>query len=295
MRIGYPCINRGIGCSAGRTFRLAGYTPQRFREKVSENLACLRRILEFNRREGLLFFRISSDTVPFASHSVCDVDWAFEFAAELVELGEIIKQSGMRISMHPDQFVLINAEKSVIVEASIRELAYHAAFLDAMGLDRQARIQIHVGGLYGDREGALSRFVEVFAGLSQTLRQRLAVENDDRRFSMRDCLWIHERTQIPVICDNLHHRLLNHGESLGQVMEAAAGTWSNATGPLMVDYSSQYPGGRPGRHVEHLDAHDFNAFLDQTQGLDFDLMLEVKDKEKSALKARDLARARGWL
>ncbi|MDY0297659.1 MAG: UV DNA damage repair endonuclease UvsE [Acidobacteriota bacterium] len=295
MRIGYPCINRGIGCSAGTTFRLAGYSAARLREKIKDNLACLQRILEFNHAQKLLFFRISSDTVPFASHPVCDVDWAAEFSTELAQLGERIRRDNMRISMHPDQFVLINAEKSDIVDASIRELEYHAAFLDAMGLDLHARIQIHVGGLYNDREAALKRFVNVFESLPEAVRRRLSVENDDRRFSARDCLWLAERTRIPVICDNLHHRLLNHGESLREVMAAAAETWNASCGPPMVDYSSQYPGGRPGRHVEHLDAADFIAFLDEVDGLEFDLMLEVKDKEKSAMEARDLARARGRL
>lgn len=295
IRLGYPCINRGIGCSAGRTFRLAGYSPERLRTVVKENLSCLERIVEFNRREELLFFRISSDTVPFASHPVCEVDWAREFSTELAALGEMITRAGMRISMHPDQFVLINAEKRDIVDASIRELAYHAAFLDGLGLPQDARIQIHVGGVYNDRKAALHRFVEEYHSLPEAIRRRLAVENDDRRFTVRDCLWIHEHTGIPVICDNLHHSLLNHGESLRRVMEAAARTWSIATGPPMVDYSSQYPGGRPGRHVEHLDAGDFAFFLEETQGLDFDLMLEVKDKEKSAMEARELARVRGHI
>jgi len=295
MRIGYPCINRGIGCSAGRTFRLASYSDDLLRRRVAENLECLGRILTFNRQERLLFFRISSDTVPFASHPVCKVNWAREFAPQLRELGRMIRLAGMRISMHPDQFVIINALRPEVTRASVRELAYHALFLDAMGLEQDARIQIHVGGVYKDRESALDRFVREYHRLPQAVKRRLAVENDDSRFSLADCLWIHEQTGIPVICDSLHHQLLNNGETLREAMEAAAATWGRNTGPPMMDYSSQFPGGRPGRHVEHLDEKDFVAFLDQMEGLDVDLMLEVKDKEVSALRALKLAHARGFL
>jgi len=295
MRIGYPCINRGIGCSAGRTFRLNRYSDDLLRTKISENLDCLERIVNFNIQRGLLFFRISSDTIPFASHPVCRVDWSGEFRGELRRLGEMIRRGGMRVSMHPDQFVVINAQRREVVESSVRELAYHARFLDAMEMGEDARIQIHLGGLYKDRRGALERFVSEFMRLPGEVRRRLAVENDDRRFPLGDCLLIHDRIGIPVIFDSLHHQLLNRGESLVNAMKAAASTWTPSTGPPMVDYSSQYADGRPGRHADSLDEGDFTIFLEQTRGMRFDLMLEIKDKEKSALKALELARTLGRL
>lgn len=295
MRIGYPCINRGIGCSAGRTFRLNRYSEDLLRTKISENLDCLQRIIAFNVQRNLLFFRISSDTIPFASHPVCRVDWAREFRGKLRGLGAGIRRAGMRVSMHPDQFVVINARCPEVVESSVRELEYHAEFLDALELDGDARIQIHVGGVYGNRLSALERFIREFHKLPGAVRRRLAVENDDRRFSLADCILIHRRTEIPVICDTLHHQLLNSGESLREALDTAAATWRGSTGIPMVDYSSQYAGGRPGRHAETLEVGDFIHFLEQTGGMKFDLMLEIKDKETSALKALELARTHGRL
>jgi UV DNA damage endonuclease len=149
------------------SFRLASYSPERLEETVAENLACLGRILGFNRDHGILFFRITSDLVPFASHPAMDSPWQDRLGGLFRETGRIIRDSGIRISMHPDQYILINAPDEAVVRRSIAELRYHAEVLDLMGLDTTARIQIHVGGVYGDREASIRRFADRAAGLDE--------------------------------------------------------------------------------------------------------------------------------
>jgi UV DNA damage endonuclease len=290
VRMGYPCINRSIGCTANSTFRLASYSEDRLIQTVQKNLDCLEGILRYNVDKGLLFFRISSDLVPFASHPICSFDWGANFGKELRAVRRYIRKQGLRISMHPDQFVLINSIRDDVVRRSIDELQYHCRVLDTMGLDRSAKIQIHVGGLYGDRERALARFIEVYGSLSENLRGRLVIENDDRLFSLRDCLIIHGKTGIPVLLDTFHHECLNYGESARDGLRLALTTWGTKDGPLMVDYSTQERGQRTGTHAKTLDSRDFRRFLQKTKGIDFDLMLEIKDKERSAVRALEIAR-----
>jgi UV DNA damage endonuclease len=290
LRIGYPCINRSIGCTANSTFRLASYSEDRLTRTVQNNLDCLEAIPRYNVDKGLLFFRISSDLVPFASHPICSFDWGAHFGKQLRAIGRYIANQGLRISMHPDQFVLINSIRDEVVRRSINELEYHRRVLDTIGLDRSAKIQIHVGGLYGDRESALARFMEVYGSLSEDLRSRLVIENDDRLFSLRDCLTIHGKTGVPVLFDAFHHECLNYGESVRAGLRLALTTWGTQDGPLMVDYSTQERGQRTGSHAKALHSREFTRFLLETKGIDFDLMLEIKDKERSAVRALEITR-----
>jgi UV DNA damage endonuclease len=162
MRIGYPCINRSIGCRSDRKFRLVSFHEERFFATIASNLSCLGEILEWNLSHDILFFRVSSDIIPFASHQVCKFPWQKHFTDELALIGRYISESGTRISMHPDQFIVINSPDEKIVSRSIDELAYHATLLDLMELDYTAKIQLHVGGLYGNPRESIARFLKVY-------------------------------------------------------------------------------------------------------------------------------------
>ena len=285
MRIGYPCINTSIGCTTNSTFRLASFSEKRFLDTVRGNLDCLTKILEHNLESGFLFFRISSDIIPFASHPVCDINWQGIFKKDLRQIGDFIKRNKMRISMHPDQFVLLNSPRAEVVERSIAELDYHCQALELMGLGTEAKVQIHVGGVYGDKPSAVERFCESYKSLSAGIIKHLAIENDDRLYSAEDCFRISGRTGVPVIFDSFHHECLNCGESRREGLLLAKKTWKKKDGIPMTDYSSQQPGGRKGKHAQSIDLRHFRKYIAETEGIDFDIMLEIKDKEKSAKKA----------
>lgn len=154
MKLGYPCVNRGIGCTPNSTFRLANYSEQPLPATVENNLACLRKTLEFNVAEGLEFFRIGSRLVP-------------------------------------------------------------------------------------------------------------------------------------VLFDTFHHVWLNNDEPVREAVERAGHTWRSDDGVPMVDYSSQQPSGTSRVHAETIDIPLFGRFLEESTGLEFDVLLEIKDKERSALRARN--------
>ena len=295
MKIGYPCINTSLPGTCSATFRLASYSEEKLVQTTANNLANLQQILEYNVAHDLRFFRMSSGLVPFASHPVNTYPWQDHFRDRLLEIGHYIRAHDLRISMHPDQFVVLNSPSPHIVQNSIRELAYQGSIMDLMGLDATAKLQIHGGGVYGDKPAAIRRFIDTYALLPDPVRARLVIENDDRLYSLQDCLIIHQETGIPVLFDNFHHECLNQGEPMADALQLAARTWQPHDGVMMLDYSAQAPGERKGKHAPSIILELFREFLSQLNGLDMDIMLEIKDKEASALQAVMLLRELGYI
>jgi UV DNA damage endonuclease len=192
--------------------------------------------------------------------------------------------------MHPDQFVLLNSPDKGILERSVADLVYQAKVLDLMGLDDSAKLQIHLGGVYRNKTASMERFIENYERFDDAIRRRLVIENDERLYTISDCLAVHQRTGIPVLFDVFHHAINNNGEQTGDLLALLCNTWKRPDGIPMVDYSSQQPGKRAGAHAESIDPGDFRSFLQSTIPYDMDIMLEIKDKEKSALAALLLAR-----
>ncbi len=289
MKIGYPCKNLSLDFKGNRTFRLKSYSEERLIQTVQNNLDCTLEILRFNVNHDILFFRITSDLIPFASHPVCQFKWQAFFQEKFTQIGDFIRAHGIRISMHPDQFTLINSPDTGVYERSIEELAYHAQVLDLMGIGTSAKIQIHVGGGYGDKEKSIVRFLERFLRIDEGIKRRLVVENDDRIYTVEDCNRIHAETGIPVLFDAFHHATNNSGIRIRDALDLVTPTWKEEDGLPMIDYSSQRSGERKGRHAQSIDPRAFRKFLEDTKPSDFDLMLEIKDKERSALKAIEIA------
>jgi UV DNA damage endonuclease len=285
MRIGYPCINLSLPCRSSRTFRLASYSEERLKFTIDNNLECLMKILEFNAHHKLLFFRITSDLIPFASHPVCSFPWQRAFNKSFQKIGSFIKKYKIRVSMHPDQFTLINSQNQEIFHRSVRELKYHAEVLDLLGTDLNSKIQIHIGGAYGDKGESINRFVRRYKTLPLKIRRRLVIENDERIYTVKDCIFVHNTTGIPVVFDTLHHKCNPGEESMMEAFSRAHATWKRKDGLPIVDYSTQDSKKKKGAHAHSINVRDFGRFLQETKGYDIDIMCEIKDKEKSALKA----------
>lgn len=197
----------------------------------------------------------------------------------------------MRISMHPDQFTLINSLDRAIFQRSLKELLYHAEILDLMELNTSAKIQIHVGGVYNDKTKSIKRFIRRYKSIDDRIERRLVIENDDKSYCLRDCLLIHEQTQIPTVFDVFHHSINNAGEEFEVAFALFTKTWQRKDGLPMVDYSHQKRGSRKGQHATSLNKKAFKNFLAKTKPYDCDIMLEIKDKEKSAVNAVQIASA----
>ncbi|BBL47340.1 MULTISPECIES: hypothetical protein [Metallosphaera] len=128
-----------------------------------------------------------------------------------------------------------------------------------------------------------------FSLLPESVAKRLAVENDDKIYTLRDCLLLHRELGVPVVFDNLHHQVNGSGETLSEAFSLAKDTWR---GTPMTDYSSQEPGQMPGVHANTLDENDFREYIGEISRIgDAEIMLEIRDKERSALRAVEILKA----
>ncbi len=288
MKIGYPCINLTLDCRSNHTFRLKNYSKERLESTIEANLNCLQKILEFNKDNKILFFRITSDLIPFASHPILDFEWKKHFKTAFEDLGAFIRKNKMRITMHPGQYTVLNSINEKVYESSLKELFYHVDVLDLINLDYSAKIQIHVGGVYGDKKASMERFINRYFRLDNKIKNRLVIENDDKNYTLSDCLKINEKASIPIIFDVYHHQCNNLGEQIKEAFKRVSDTWKEKDGIPIIHYSSEHPIKKRPSHADTIDLIHFKNFIYLTRDFDFDLMLEIKDKEISALKALEI-------
>jgi UV DNA damage endonuclease len=288
LRLGYACVNTQLPSSA-RTLRLANVTRERLRELIAANLDALEAILRWNAAHAIHVFRLTSNLIPFASHPANELQWWEEFGDHLAELGSLMRNDEVSVSTHPGQYTVLSSAQPHVVAAAVAELEYHRRLFEAMGFDESAKIVLHVGSGAADPAEARRRFAAGFSALSGGARARLAVENDER-WPLDEVLELAASLGIPVVFDAFHHELAPSRDELTvrEATLAARATWRPEDGRQEVHFSTQEPGKRPGAHAETIDDSSFLAFAGAVADLPLDCILEVKDKERSVLRAREL-------
>jgi len=273
---------------------------------LSVSLAYLRDIFDYLHRKQIRFYRLAGQLAPYVTHP--DLP-AFhrqveECATDLAATGDLVRQTGLRVTMHPGYYVQLNAPDEWQVRRAQAELSAAVWLMEGMGLDRDAVVVVHVGGVYADAAAARTRFVTRFLALPELVRRRLALEHDDRRYSFEDALWIHRRTGIPIVLDTLHLRCLNPGgRTLAEALPAALATWPADRRPK-IHFSSPRTALRairtaagervqpplPNQHSDFIDPFAFIDLLHLAQQLrtrPFDVMLEAKAKDLALLRLRE--------
>lgn len=268
---------------------------------IRVSIDALRRILEYLHRHRIRMYRLSSDFVPYATHP--DMPRFHrqieDSAVELERVGRIAAERGIRLSLHPSQYVVLNARDDDIAQKAMLDLDSQARLLDALEQGPEAVVVLHIGGVYGDREAARERFVARFEQLTGPARRRLVIENDDAYFTMDDCLWVRERTGTPIVFDHHHHRVNPGTLGLHDAARAALASWPAGVVPKIHFSSPRLDGREVGRgravtlrppllrqHADYIDPWTFADFMGGLRDVRFDVMLEAKAKDLALLKLR---------
>ena len=289
MSIGYACLNIGTPNTNIRSVTQRNATPEKLAEVTAYNLAALEKMIDYNRKNGIKLFRISSDLIPFGSSPVNTLSWPEIHKEAFDRIGSKIRKSGMRVSLHPGQYTVLNSPTEDVVARAIADLIYHDRILTALGTGQTNKIVLHVGGIYDDKKEALQRFEQNFRRLPEAVQNRLIIENDDRLYNIEDVLTLANRLQIPAVYDNLHHAINppTAGGADPYWITEAKKTWKTTDGKQKIHYSHQALGKRPGAHTDTIHLETFLTFHDQLEDKQIDIMLEVKDKNLSAIKCQN--------
>ena len=318
-QLGYACINmqlRKQNIYTGRSMIRRTFDAKGL-DYVSElciaNTKDLIKIIQWNEDNGVKVFRMSSEIYPWMSeYEFNDLPGYDELSVLLKQVGDLSKLYNQRLSFHPGQFCVLASPTQKVVDGAINELNKSAQIMDLMGLPKShmAKINIHVGGAYGDKDSALERFCKNFRKLQPSAQARLTVENDDKAsmYSVRDLYYgVYGIVDIPIVFDYHHHQFCTGDLTEEAALKLAAKTWPEGTkqcthysesrrreqslivedflsnNNIPMDKISEYPTMEK-LHKESqkikVQAHS-DLIVDEIRdyGLDIDVVVEAKHKE----------------
>lgn len=219
-----------------------------------DNLATLARVPAYCAALGTRLYRMPSGIFPFADEPI-GIDLLARLGAELAAVGGALAGAGLRVVMHPDQFVVLNSESPAVVANSVKILAMHARILDALELPASAWATVEIHGGKGGRAGAL---VDAAGELPAAVRGRLALENDEVIYGAEAILDICRASGVPMVFDAHHH--VCHADlasydhpSVAGYTAAARATWPDPAWQL-VHISNGREGFNDRRHSDEIAA-----------------------------------------
>ena len=300
MSIGYACINMQLsypqkygGKEKGvepittgrsmikRTFETKGLDYAS--ELTLKNVKDLNSIISWNVLNGYDFYRMSSGLAPWKT----EYDWEDLKDIDSIRkwfhsAGTMAKTHGIRLTSHPGPYNVLVSPKEEVVANCIKDLTIHGDEFDMMGLSRTPynKINIHLGGAYGDKEASMKRFVKNFPRLPESVRSRLTLENDDKAsmYSVKDLYYgIYKKIGIPIVFDYHHHKFCTGGMSEQEALEMALSTWGDIK---PVTHYSESRRDEQEDETIRVQAHsDYVYDKIEMYGNDFDIMVEAKAKE----------------
>ncbi len=299
IKLGYACMNtelRPLNIFTGRTMRKATFDlPDGLQKASAINLANVKDLLEivrWNNKNNIKVFRMSSDIMTWNSeYNLQDLPDFNEIDLTLKQIGLEAKQNNQRLSTHPGAYNVLASPNEKTVKATIDFLNKVAIWMNLIGLPKtpQSKINIHIGGAYGDKDAALKRFCKNFKRLSYSAQKRLTIETDDKSsmYSVKDLMFVHKKIGIPIVFDYHHHKFNTGGLTEEEALKLAATTWPTKI-TQCVHYSESMKE-KENEPTKKPQAHS-NFIYDKINNynLTIDCVIEAKQKNAALLNYRKL-------
>ena len=226
-------------------------------------------------------YRVSSNLFPLLTYNVANLKLTdypdyIDIMAALADCASVVRDKGVRISCHPDQFNVLASMGKPQVDKSIKELNHHGWLMDQLGgwRDYRTPINIHVNNTKGEPSEIAARFMSNLAKCDESVRSRLVVENEDKGIWTPKLL--SEHFDLPITYDNLHHKCLPDGLSHSQAFSLCYKSWMRGGyfKPLF-HYSESHPDKtNPRSHADMPSERPYETF---SMPVDYDIELKSKD------------------
>ena len=294
MKIGYACINVTLGSQKPKVTTNRGMIKKTFQNKgieyasylALENIQDLITIIKWNKNNNINFYRMSSDMFPWMSeYKFSELPDYKKIKDTLAHAGRLSKEYGQRLTFHPGPFNVLCSPREDVVKKTISELNKHSEIMDMMNLDRTHynKINIHVGGVYGDKKSAMDRWIFNFKKLDEGTKSRITVENDDKEscYTVEDLIYINKATNVPIVFDYHHHSCHSGGMSHKKALHLAVSTWPKDVVPAV--HVSE-----PRDDKNRRAHHDYVLNEVNNYNIDIDIMMEAKAKEGAVIKYKKI-------
>lgn len=290
IRLGYVALSKTLeNITSSKTITYTNYSKNPNQDKIDSiienNLDNLGRILNYNVRNNIHFYRLTSKLIPLATHEQVKFDYTKKFQKQYDILAKIIGKNNMRVDFHPDQFTVLNSTNKVVVENTFRILEYHYNLMKSLKITNQV-IVLHVGSNVFGKKNSLARFINNFNKLSSEIKKIIVIENDDKIFDIDDVLQLSKKIHVPVVLD-YHHHVCNHKDfDIDNYMPEIIKSWNNKT-PKMHFSSPKSKQKKEFRsHSEYINVEDFIDFIEKIKKYqtDIDIMIEAKGKDEALFR-----------
>ena len=254
-------------------------------DKIIQNLKDIVTMMQWNHKNGIHVFRLSSDIFPHKANPQAP-DYTFDFARDLLkDIGIKSRELGQRLTFHPGQYNVIGTPRQEVFEHTVTELTHHADILDLMGLDHNSVIVIHGGGVYVNKNLTKQRWCKQFKLLPEHVRSRIVIENCEKNFSIVDCLEISEELDIPVVFDTHHfacYKILHPDEIFNNAEYYIGDILKSWKGIRPKFHISEQGKGKLGHHSDYVqNIPEYLLEIPKLYHTPIDIMVEAKMKEQA--------------
>lgn len=288
IRLGYACVPVTIEETSSHTLTYTNYKKlgskanEKLDSVIKNNFESLEKILKYNIKNDIIFFRMTSELIPLVSHPNVIYDFITPYKSYYEKIGNIIKENNLRVDLHPSAYTVLNSVSEDVANSTINILEFYQKMYECMKI--KSKIVLHVGSKIGGKKAGVKRFIDNFNKLNNELKDMIVVENDDKSYNIRNVLSLCEKLDIPMVLDYHHFKVNKNNEKIEDYIERIFNTWKDDI--PKIHFSSPKDKKNKRSHNDYINVDDFIEFIERIKftNKDFDVMIEAKKKDDALFR-----------